>query len=454
MAEKRAGSDALDPDAASGRSAGGTPAWFLTGAGQAGTGLPVRPGSRSPSGISGSGRTQVLPRIAPPGPGTPGHGGAHVGGPQGRAGCAVPGRQWSVVLGARRMRPGRLVIVAIAVGVLGGVVMIARSGDAPGAPATGGHTAAVRDPDVILGARCWATHYGSKKAPGSRTASGEVFDPQALTAATSHGRSPQLPFGAMVRVENVANGRSVVVRVNDRGTFAASAREPDCLDLTDTAFARLGPIRPDPGHFVVTETVLSAGCGPWAAATSSARPTPPASTAPTPPPYHADPQPVGARRPTGAPRPVGTPRRGAYPKPVHHPSAPPRPPVPAGDLITGIGGKCVGVRQQPAGPGDVVELQACAGGASQRWTFAADGTVRALGLCLDVTGGSHDDGVPVQLWGCNGTGAQKWSTGQHDSFVNVGSGLCLDATDKQSADGTVLQVWSCWGGGNQAWRWR
>ncbi len=49
---------------------------------------------------------------------------------------------------------------------------------------------------------------------GSHTASGQKFDPNELTAA-----HPTLPFGTRLRVTNVSNGRSVIVRVNDRGPF-------------------------------------------------------------------------------------------------------------------------------------------------------------------------------------------------------------------------------------------
>ncbi|MGX7704272.1 septal ring lytic transglycosylase RlpA family protein [Methylobacterium sp. Gmos1] len=52
-------------------------------------------------------------------------------------------------------------------------------------------------------------------ASGHRTASGERFNPNGLTAAHR-----SLPFGTRVRVTNQANGRSVVVRINDRGPFA------------------------------------------------------------------------------------------------------------------------------------------------------------------------------------------------------------------------------------------
>ncbi|MFF5014821.1 lectin [Streptomyces sp. NPDC001165] len=105
--------------------------------------------------------------------------------------------------------------------------------------------------------QCWGTHYGPQP-PGALTASGELFDNNADTAATSLSRHPQLPFGTRVQVTNTANGRSLVVRINDRGTFAQTPQEPKCLDLTDGAFSRLGgSLNPDDGHIVVTQTVLN-----------------------------------------------------------------------------------------------------------------------------------------------------------------------------------------------------
>ena len=58
-----------------------------------------------------------------------------------------------------------------------------------------------------------ASYYGSELA-GNRTASGERFNPRELTAAHR-----TLPLGSKIRVTNKANGKSVVVRVNDRGPF-------------------------------------------------------------------------------------------------------------------------------------------------------------------------------------------------------------------------------------------
>jgi rare lipoprotein A len=58
-----------------------------------------------------------------------------------------------------------------------------------------------------------ASYYGMDFA-GRRTANGERFEPNHLTAAHR-----TLPFGSLVRVTNLENGKSVVVRINDRGPF-------------------------------------------------------------------------------------------------------------------------------------------------------------------------------------------------------------------------------------------
>lgn len=66
---------------------------------------------------------------------------------------------------------------------------------------------------------------------GRRTASGERFNMNALTAA-----HPWLPFGTRVLVQNPVNGRSVVVRINDRGPHVAGR----IIDLSHAAARALG----------------------------------------------------------------------------------------------------------------------------------------------------------------------------------------------------------------------
>ncbi|CAN5855491.1 hypothetical protein BH23GEM9_BH23GEM9_35170 [soil metagenome] len=78
-----------------------------------------------------------------------------------------------------------------------------------------------------------ASYYANSLA-GRRTASGERYDPASLVAAHRH-----LPFGTLLRVVNPANGRSVEVRVIDRGPFTQGR----VLDVSRGAAEALGIIR-------------------------------------------------------------------------------------------------------------------------------------------------------------------------------------------------------------------
>jgi rare lipoprotein A (peptidoglycan hydrolase) len=80
---------------------------------------------------------------------------------------------------------------------------------------------------VVSSGVCQASYYGDPQT----TASGETFNPNALTAAHK-----TLPFGTHVRVTNEANGESVVVRINDRGPYAGGR----CLDLSTAAMSAVG----------------------------------------------------------------------------------------------------------------------------------------------------------------------------------------------------------------------
>jgi rare lipoprotein A len=75
-----------------------------------------------------------------------------------------------------------------------------------------------------------ATWYGDEFR-GSRTASGEIFNPEGLTAAHK-----SWPFGTCLLVGNPRTGKSIVVRVNDRGPFT----EGMTLDLSAGAARAIG----------------------------------------------------------------------------------------------------------------------------------------------------------------------------------------------------------------------
>ena len=80
---------------------------------------------------------------------------------------------------------------------------------------------------------------------GRTTASGEIFNQEAPTAAHR-----TLPFGTYVRVVNTSNGRSTVVRINDRGPFIGGR----VIDLSKGAARKVGAL--DPGVVPVELQVL------------------------------------------------------------------------------------------------------------------------------------------------------------------------------------------------------
>lgn len=73
--------------------------------------------------------------------------------------------------------------------------------------------------------------YYHDKFEGRKTASGEIFDNDAFTAANR-----SIPFGTKVKITNLRNGKSVVVRINDRGPFTKSR----AFDMSKAAFAEIG----------------------------------------------------------------------------------------------------------------------------------------------------------------------------------------------------------------------
>lgn len=139
--------------------------------------------------------------------------------------------------------PGLAVAVALALAL--GACHAAR----PARPATSTGTGATSPPagsvgSVQLGMATWY-------ATGTMTASGERFDPGALTAAHR-----TLPFGTIVKVTHRRTGKSVTVRINDRGPFGKKRR---IIDVSKAAARRLGMI--DEGVAPVRVEVVRRGAG-------------------------------------------------------------------------------------------------------------------------------------------------------------------------------------------------
>ena len=81
--------------------------------------------------------------------------------------------------------------------------------------------------------RGWASYYGHP-FHGRKTANGETFDKNDLTAA-----SRWLPFGSVWQIKNIENGLSVIVRINDRGPYVGERM----LDLSEAAAHKLGMVK-------------------------------------------------------------------------------------------------------------------------------------------------------------------------------------------------------------------
>lgn len=92
-----------------------------------------------------------------------------------------------------------------------------------------------------------ASHYGRGRA-GRLTASGERFDPEAMTCAHK-----TLPLGSVVKVTDIATGKHVSVKVNDRGPYVRGR----IVDLSDKAARELGA--GDKGLLHVSVEVTSIG---------------------------------------------------------------------------------------------------------------------------------------------------------------------------------------------------
>jgi hypothetical protein len=134
------------------------------------------------------------------------------------------------------------------------------------------------------------------------------------------------------------------------------------------------------------------------------------------------------------------------------PPASPRPttlgPPPAADrvgTITGAGGHCLDIRGGIALLGSPVSAYACNNTSSQRWTLAADGTLRVGGSCA-----AADGAAATHLAGCDSSSAGQWRSGPGGTLVNVGTSRCLTDPDNGAKTGGAMTLAAC-GAAGQRW---
>jgi hypothetical protein len=129
---------------------------------------------------------------------------------------------------------------------------------------------------------------------------------------------------------------------------------------------------------------------------------------------------------------------------------PTTPPVAVGHPMVNMAtGHCIDV---PDGAGTTADLQMwdCQGVNGQRFSFAADGTMRVLGKCVQIRGTAN--GSRLRLATCTGSSAQRFGYNAADDLVNVQTDKCVDVPDSSAANGVTPQIWDCTGNGNQKWQ--
>ena len=133
------------------------------------------------------------------------------------------------------------------------------------------------------------------------------------------------------------------------------------------------------------------------------------------------------------------------------PTTPTPPTGSAVSLVSDWNGKCIDVPSSNFVDGAQLQAWGCNGTGAQKWTFANGALTSGNGKCMDVTAGSTANGALVQLYTCNGTGAQQFVLSAAGDLVNVQANKCVDIKDWNANDGAKLQIWDCAGTANQKW---
>ena len=108
-------------------------------------------------------------------------------------------------------------------------------------------------------------------------------------------------------------------------------------------------------------------------------------------------------------------------------------------------------KERLASDGVRLQMYDCNGTAAQQWTFASDGTVRAMGKCMDPAAAGTANGTPIQLVTCNGNPVQRFTLNGAGDLVNLSANRCVDIAEVNPNNGARLHLWDCLGASNQKW---
>jgi hypothetical protein len=118
--------------------------------------------------------------------------------------------------------------------------------------------------------------------------------------------------------------------------------------------------------------------------------------------------------------------------------------------LVGVLGKCADVANNVDANGTPIQLYTCNGTGAQQVQLQNDGSIRMRSRCLDV--GSTAGNAQVQLWDCApADSSQRWFQRPDGQIENAVSGRCLSTIGGGGDDGTRLVIWDCQYAANQRW---
>jgi streptogrisin C len=121
-------------------------------------------------------------------------------------------------------------------------------------------------------------------------------------------------------------------------------------------------------------------------------------------------------------------------------------------VLSNWNNKCVDVPNSNFSDGVALQMYGCNNTGAQKWTFTG-GTLQTSGnKCMDVAWGSTANGAVIQIVGCSGNPAQQFVLSAAGDLVNPQANKCVDIKDWNGNDGAALQLWDCAGTANQKWR--
>jgi streptogrisin C len=123
-----------------------------------------------------------------------------------------------------------------------------------------------------------------------------------------------------------------------------------------------------------------------------------------------------------------------------------------GALISNWNNKCLDVPNSNFSDGVLVQMWTCNNSGAQKWEAVGGALRTGNNKCLDIPWGSTTNGVELQIVTCSGNPAQQWVLSGAGDLVNPQANKCIDIKDWNAGDGARLQLWDCAGTLNQKWR--